>query len=393
MSETISAGHLLHTQLEAAAQRYLSEPSAIGDTQASVQGAITVYNGSSESENEGQAEPGSAYDILEKVRTEREPQLAALARIIGDKIVIKLLDHTDEDGLGVTVLGSGETSSAYSTFLDGVSSFMDEAADEVSAELKEPKHPYNPLYRLFAETHKQFMEAAAAAEGNATRNGTQLDWGDEFTHDRVLRDIFSNNHRHFGASLLIMYGIATQDVAGELPTAEEFRGASAEEGPHWLALLKQGRQPFFSRQFYGREYYRRIKQELEATGVFPDWVTDWSEGLDKFLKGENQPFKGCSTEAPLLYRRPKEVVPLTWKTEKRCSGQIATYARDPEDNNTALRFSQTTGGGLVDIENNGRYSAGGLLIGLGRLAAVETLYANEESRAALIEARQYRGTV
>lgn len=389
MSETISAGHLLHTQLEAAAQDYLSQPNAIGSTQASVRDAIAVYNGRSEPEGEGQSEPGSAFEVLEDVRTQREPQIAALARVVGDRIVHKLLEHTDENGLDIAALGSDETPSAYSTFLDGVGSFMDKATNEVLAELKDPDHPYNPLYRLFCETHQQFLDASAAAEGSATRNGTQLDWGD-YNSDRALRDIFSNNHRHFGASLLVMYGIAMQDVTGELPTADEFRVASAEEGPHWLALLKQGRQPFFSRQFYGREYYRRIKQELEATGLFPEWVRDWSEGFDKLLKGENEPFEGCSTEAPLLYRRPQDAVPLTWKSEKRCSGQIATYSRLPEDNEEALRFSAMTGGGIMGIEANGSYSAGGLMMGLGRVASIGTLFAGEDTRAALVEAKEYR---
>jgi hypothetical protein len=179
VSEAISAGHLLHTQLEVAAQDYLSKPNEIGATRASVQDAIAVYNGRTESEEKAPTKSDSPFMDLEVVRTEREPQIAALARVVGDRMIRKLLYHTDESGLDITALGSDEAPNAYHTFLDGVAKFMDDTADEVSTDLKDPKHAYNPLYRLFADTHRQFMDAsiAASAEGNAKRNGTQLDWG------------------------------------------------------------------------------------------------------------------------------------------------------------------------------------------------------------------------
>jgi hypothetical protein len=194
-----------------------------------------------------------------------------------------------------------------------------------------------------------------------------------------------------------MYGVAMQDMAGELPTAEEFGVATAEEALHWLALLKQPRQNFSSRYFYGPKYYKRIKQALEETGMIPEWVRNWPEGFDKLLKGEKRPFEGCSTEALLLYRRPQDVIPLTWKSEQRCSGQIATVSPDPDDNKDALRFSAMTSGGIMGIEssgrNTGRYSAGGFMMGLGRVASIGTLFTEEETRAALIEVKEYRDAV
>ncbi|HUB93630.1 MAG TPA: hypothetical protein VMB52_03950 [Verrucomicrobiae bacterium] len=316
--------------------------------------------------------------------------MSALARVIGDALVHKLSERkVGRSGLASVLFADTDSSGSYNNFLNGPSQLLDEAATTVISDLQGVQHPYRALYELQCETDNRLVAASERAIGSERRHGTQF--STSIDTPRILKIGFSGNYKDFIASLLIMYGVAVQAGGNQLPEATELDTASAHESPYWVALLTQNRHAFFGRLFFGQNYYGRFLDEVARDHKIPSWITFWSEGINKYTSGQDRPFEGCTTEAPLLYAKPSRLVSLVRKNPGRCAGQIPLLSADQRSNDAAVALSRDTNG-IVGIESNGRFSAGGLLVGIGRAAAVSTLFGSEECRDALLEARLYCDT-
>src|SRR5260370_33291736 len=114
----------LFGQITTAAQRYLDEPSETEEIHASLQNDIRAYGGHL------RARPDVDLDFaeLQDIRAERQAPHSAIARIIGNEIVRRMLVCTDDKGLKPDALSTDRYSSAYDVFVHGVSTIYSEAS-------------------------------------------------------------------------------------------------------------------------------------------------------------------------------------------------------------------------------------------------------------------------
>jgi hypothetical protein len=365
----------LHESLGLAAQRHLDEPAETEAIQEASYADIEEHRGHLTT-----SERDSAYVDLQEARIKREIPIAAISRLIGDRVIHRALSAINEHGPDwpPTFLGS-VAYSPYEKLYDGVSRFFDEAVKETITVLKEEGHPYHNLYRLFCTEQQNFNNASNNNIGNEKRAAMAV--GSAIDADNTLKNSFSGNYRELIASFLVMNGIAAQTSTSELPDTAALRTHMIEGRDHWIAAASFNRR-LFGNLFYGNTCHRRMITEMDKTHRFPPWITLWGQGFADHMS-QNTAFQGCTAESPLLYSPAQLVTPDAWESAARCAGQFPLTS-DPVSNEAAQELSEAIGGGVT----TDAFSATELVLDLGVDAAGRTLYSDKNCRKSLQQARQ-----
>lgn len=366
-----SAGAKLHEVIADHAQRYVYRNEGVQNIYASLEDYASEYR------SNGELTKDQRFEIIQRMRIGREAVLAAVARVVSDEVIEKVLSYSTDEELDIARM----TKNIKPTYCDGMVNFLDETVDEALSAMADSHHPYHNLFRhaIDLETDYITLLDKNPTKKMGARTATIVD-----PYSSIM-DMFTANYHNDIASFLVTQGISIQDqYEGDLPNADIIAEAIKETRPHWLALAALSRTHAGS-LYYGKERYKRILEVYEQTGNFPTWSTLWPAGMAAAMADNEAPFQTCPVQSPLLHRAPDDPIVDEIKTPGRCAGQIALYG-SPEANENAIRLSKLIGGKLTET---GRYSPAALLIDLG-ITASKLSFGDPLFRKALISAREVR---